>query len=56
MTISIVTFCEASGQGISFDKSIPVAPAGQALLFFRSMVVSFLVPVSPFTEEQFFKT
>ena len=49
MTISIVTFCEARGQGISFDKSIPVALAGQVrlLLFFRSMVVLSLAPVSP---------
>ena len=56
MTISIVTFCEARGQGISFDKSIPVALAGQASAVFQKH--GGVVPGSsqPLTEEQFFKT
>ena len=35
MTISVVTFCEARGQGVSFDKSIPVALAGQVSAVFQ---------------------
>ena len=56
MTISIVTFCEARGQGVSFDKSIPVALAGQASAVFQKH--GGVVPGSsqPLTEEQFFKT
>ena len=56
MTISVVTFCEARGQGVSFDKSIPVALAGQASAVFQKH--GGVVPGSsePLSEEQFFKT